>query len=312
VATILFINSIQPEIDRGWKPDDVVQTLAEKGHTCVIANIGTRRELECLISRYENPIVWPVCYTIGPEVDGLLLADALDQMGIVYVGAGATSLVLNSKLEFKAAVAQKTPFQSPTYYRIESVQTLSTHALGYPAVLKTEFSCNSEGVTVVDSLDELRDKANEFAKRFRQRLFVEKWERQREFTVAYLPPVDVDTRSAAALELHLAPGYLYVDARVKNDNSLLRFSKPEASVRCILEDTTTQIAKLLSISGHFRMDFVANTGGEIFPIEVNFLPFLTRYPPHQSYFPLAFELADWSYDKMVDRLLHYSTRRALC
>jgi D-alanine-D-alanine ligase-like ATP-grasp enzyme len=306
VATILFVNSLQPEIDRGWKPDDVLHVLAQQGHTCVIANVETRRQLETLISPYDDPIVWPVCYTIGPEVDGLLLTAALEQMGILYVGASATSLALNSKLEFKAALAQKTPYQSPAYYRIESLQTFPTHALGYPAVLKTEFSCNSEGVCVIDNQNELKDKAREFTKRFGQRLLVEKWERQREFTVAYFPPVDANTHSAAALEFHLMPGYRYIDARVKSDNSLLRFSKPEASVCHSLEDTATQIAKLLAIDGHFRMDFVANAKGQIFPIEVNFLPFLTRYPPHQSYFPLAFEVAGRSYDNIIDRLLNYS------
>ena len=309
MANILFVNSIQPRIDRGWKPDDMLQALAQKGHSCVIATVETAAELRDLVSQYEHPIVWPVCYTIGPKVEGLLLAAVLAEMGIDYVGASAPALALNSKLVFKTALSGKTPYNSPAYYKIESLKVLPIHSLGYPAVLKTEFSCNSEGVAVIDDYADLADKAGEFTERFRQRLFVERWERQREFTVAYLPPSGVGTPSAAALEIHLTPGYRYLDARVKSDNSLLRFSRPENPIRSVLEKATLEIAKLLKIDGHFRLDFVVNATGAVFPIEINFLPFLTRRAPNQSYFPLAFELAGRSYDYIANRLLSYPKHR---
>lgn len=303
MASILFVNSDQPEIDRGWLPKDAMDTLSARGHACLSSDIQSIDDLRRLLEQYPDPIVWPVCYTIGEAVDGPLLTQVLDQLSVRYVSAGPGVVNLSSKLLFKEALSRKARHRSPDYCLADDSLDVFMQRFGFPLVVKSEFSCNSEGVRVVDGPSQLLGAIEELTKRYRQRVFVERWERFREFTVAYVPATDDLPYEAAALEFRLREGRRYIDASAKNDNGLIKFSAPEVPLREAILRLAHEIASDLKIDAYFRMDVLLNEQGALFPIEINFLPFLTRYPPSQSYFPMAFELAGTSYDYLIERLL---------
>ena len=306
---VVFVWSDQPEIDRGWNPDDAANVAINLGFDVSTIFIKSRSELEALIKNEPNALIWPVCYTIGSDVRGPLLASVLEEIGAHFVGPGSAALSLSSKLEFKAALASRTPYRSPDYHIVNSGE-LPKARIGFPAVLKTEFSCNSEGVAVANGPLSFAEIYEKFSSTYSQTIFVERWERAREYTVGYLPPVLNQPEATAALEIRLSENAQYLDTNAKSDNSRLKLFLPEAEKAAELEKVTADIARRLVIDGHFRMDFVENVRGQLFPIEVNFLPFLTYSEPNRSYFPMAFELTGrLTYKQIIERLLSHAKNR---
>src|SRR5207302_11453769 len=119
-------------------------------------------------------LVWPISYTIGPNINGTLITAVLEQLDIPFVGPNSANLALSSKLAFKTALKAQTPYSSPTYCIVDSGVTLAAD-IGFPAVLKTEYSCNSKGVLAVANPTAFSDAYNFLRDSYGQRIFVERW-----------------------------------------------------------------------------------------------------------------------------------------
>lgn len=310
IRRLAFVSSIQPQIGRGWRPNDAAIVATELGLDVLEVRVTSSSELSDLASRHSDILVWPVSFTIGPDVKGTYVTSVLEGLGVPFVGSGSAALAYSSKLLFKGALANRTPYRSPDYLLVEP-GSLSSDRIGYPAVLKTEFSTNSKGVVVVDDSIEFVKACAHLRESYGQTIFVERWERAREYTVAYLPPFKSRKATAAALEIELDSKARYLDQFAKNDNTRLRFRRPSADQASRLEEITTQIAHQLGLDGYLRLDFVENVHGQLFPIEVNLLPFLTRSAPEQSYFPMAFELAGReTYVEIIQHIIAHALARA--
>lgn len=307
IRRVVFIKSVQPAIDRGFPHRDVAAAVADLGFDVSEIGVVVPNQLEALAVDRAEIVVWPVCFTIGPDVGGLLLTAVLEELEIPFVGVGSEGARYSSKLKFKTALATLTRYQSPDYQMVEPGEVPSER-IGYPAVVKTEFSCNSVGVAVANDPPEFAELYAQLKALSGQLIFVERWQRAREYTVAYMPPVGGNPEVAAALELQLDGGARYIDKRVKRDNTFIRFRQPPVEQAIRLQEMTVDIAHRLHLDGHFRMDFVENQRGQLFPIEVNLLPNLTRSGPNQSYFPLALSLSTGlAYQRLIERMLAHAS-----
>ena len=309
--TVIFVQSEQPVIYRGWIPDDAINELNNLGVGTESVFISSIQDLRSKITSPSQTLIWPVCYTIGPDPNGPLLTAILDEYNIPYVGLNAATLQYSSKLRFKDAVDNRTTYASPRY----GLYSDQTHSFAvdvpFPAVVKTEYSCNSEGVWLASDRSEAEELARAARLHTGQVVFLEQWERYREYTIGYIPACGDAPPLAAAMTMTLVDGRPYLDREAKNDNTLLHFDRPDADVATALEEMTISVAKSLALDGHFRMDVVANSQGKAFPIELNLLPYLTRNAPNQSYFPLAFELAGTlDYRGIVTRIVSHAVARA--
>jgi D-alanine-D-alanine ligase-like ATP-grasp enzyme len=311
IRRVVFIESVQPAIDRGFPHRDAAAAVADLGFDVSGIDVVARDELEALAVDRGELLVWPVCFTIGADVAGLLLTAALEELDIPFVGVGSAGAKYGSKLRFKTALATLTSYPSPDYQVIEPGE-FPSQRIGYPAVIKTEFSCNSIGVAVANDPAEFTELYDQLKALSGQSIFVERWERAHEYTVAYMPPVSGNPEVAAALELQLNGGARYIDKRVKRDNTFIRFHRPPVEQAIRLQEMTVDIARRLGLDGHFRMDFVENSRGQLFPIEVNLLPNLTRSGPNQSYFPTALSLSTGlTYPTLIERMLAHALGRGL-
>jgi D-alanine-D-alanine ligase-like ATP-grasp enzyme len=215
IDTVLFVFSQQPIIDRGWDPLDAKLELSRLGfHLEDLFVTEITELLGYFASAKQNILVWPVCYTIGEKVDGPLLVEALHQLSVPFMGASSDSLALNSKIALKKRL-EGSGFQSPEYKIINSD---GADAVGFPFpyLMKCEYSCDSKGVSIVRNEEEHSNSYNSLTASFDQRVFAERWERNREFTVAYIPnnvrPI------IAPLEMIITSGDLFVDSNVKAHN----------------------------------------------------------------------------------------------
>jgi D-alanine-D-alanine ligase-like ATP-grasp enzyme len=305
IDTIVFIHSDQPLIDRGWTTGSVEHELRRLGLAMQHVKADDQKSLsDRLAELASHSLVWPVSYTIGSDVDGPLLVDFLDSLGVPYIGPNAASLVLNSKIVFKQRLLAA-GFRTPAYQLLDLESDLS---VGPPCVLKTEFTCNSQGVTLIADVLQLEPIANDFRK-YEQRLFVESWERQTEYTIAYLPtPRD---SLVAVMEMIPLKGHWYVDREVKADNMYVRFETPDAKIYDALSELTKRLVGSFDIDGHFRLDIIENDLGELFVIDINFLPGMNNDSGQRSYFPVALELTyGLNFHTVVCHILEHAAHQA--
>ena len=308
---VIFVHSEQPIIYRGWIPEDAAAELNRLGIHTQSVFISALEELRSKIVYPEQTLVWPVCYTVGADPNGPLLAALLEEHGIPYIGLAAETLRYSSKLRFKDAVAQRTAYRTPAYGSYSAETRTFAVDIPFPAMVKTEYSCNSEGVWFANNRIEAEELAQSAHSQTGQAVFLEQWERHCEYTIGYIAGFGEAAPLAAAMTMTLLDERPYVDREAKNDNTLLQFSRPDPDVASALEKMTISIAQGLALDGHFRMDVVMNSHGEAFPIELNLLPYLTRHAPNQSYFPLAFELAGTlDYTGVITRIVSHAVARA--
>jgi D-alanine-D-alanine ligase-like ATP-grasp enzyme len=299
--TIVFVYSDQPGYDRGWETAFVERELLLLGLRVLkfraIARSSTKTTLLKLGS---NVLYWPVCYTIGPDVGGPLLVDLLRELELAYVGASPSSFELNSKILLKERLAQS-GISTPRY-EILYPGSLGTLLIDFPCVMKTEFSANSAAVEFVSSVAEAEAVFEDFTKRFGQRVFAEAWERHAEYTVAYLPTTT--TPLVAPLEMVIRGDKKYIDRVAKADNEYLQFQLPKRQAVERLTKLTHALAEACQIDGHFRVDVLENAEGQLFPIDLNLLPWLSA---ESSYFPIALNLRfGLTFPQVVAMILDYT------
>lgn len=287
IDTVLFIYSEQPVIDRGWNPHHAKIELSRWGFH--IEELFANEEAEIFdffASSSDNLLVWPVCYTIGREVDGRLLIDVLHQLKVPFMGASAEALKLSSKIQLKQQL-KGSQFQTPDY-KIVSSDNVDTIDFPIPYVMKTEYTCDSQGVSVVGDISESRQVFCSLKDRYGQRVFAEKWERKREYTVAYIP--HSMKPMVAPLEMIIVSDDLFVNSNVKLHNEYLRFEVPNRNMRSRLTNHISDFADCFSIDGYFRVDVLLNERNILHIIDMNLRPHMNASPESLSYFPMCFQL----------------------
>jgi D-alanine-D-alanine ligase-like ATP-grasp enzyme len=287
IDTILFVYSEQPVIDRGWDPGYAKIELSRLGFHIQDLFVNEKAEISGFFAGgSQNMLVWPVCYTIGREVDGPLLVEMLDQLRVPFMGASAETLRLNSKIQLKQRL-KGSQFQTPDYKIVDS-DNVETIDFPLPYIMKYEYSCDSKGVCVVRDVLEGRQVFDSLKGRFGQRVFAERWERKREFTVAYIPN-DIKP-TIAPLEMIITSHNLIVDSDVKVHNDYLRFEVPGKDLRDRLISYISDFGDLLSVDGYFRVDILLNERNTLHIIDMNLLPYMNASRESLSYFPMCFQL----------------------
>lgn len=305
-AEIVFISSKQPAIDRGWDTQDVKIWLSENGTNCFEQEICSIDDIRELSTLHPSATFWPTGYTVGPDYHSPLLVSQFERLGLPFIGASSRSLQFSSKLKFKGEIDKQPGLNTPAYVPIFP-GTRRNIPFGYPAVLKSEYSCNSEGVSRVENQKQLDTQIEEFSQRLSQALFVEKWERRTEFTVATI--CTAAGPECAAIELIPRENRKYIDSELKHDNALIEFRTPDEETEQRLHDIAHRIVRWLSLDGYFRIDIVQNDVGRLFPIEINFLPFLTLRQKQLSYFPMAYGFKGWDFGKMIAEIINAPQRQ---
>lgn len=308
IEAVAFIHSDQGAIDRGWDTTSVSRVLLELGlRTSAIYSSDEKSLRRGLADASPNVLAWPACYTVGQDVAGPLLVDVLEALHIPYVGPSSQSLFLNSKIELNNALGH-TDFTIPEYELLDG-EAVRTLGLQFPCMFKTEFTCNSEGVRYVHTAEDAERVFRELERAYSQRIIAEAWERATEYTIAYLPARQ--TAFVAAIEMTTRTGKQFVDREAKRDNRYLKFRVPGSPTHELLVEQARQLAARFNIDGHFRLDVVENDSGDLFIIDLNFLPGMNDTKGQWSYFPLALHLdRGLAFREIVCHMLAHAVHRA--
>lgn len=229
----------------------------------------------------------------GGRGEGGTLQAVLDVIGVPYTGSGAlgSALALDkdvSKRLFRAAgVPVAAWFMAPV--GPEDVTT----ALGWPVIVKPSKQGSTVGLSLVKHAKDL-DAALALAARHDDEVMVEQFIAGREFTVGVLGDVPlpageiIPQHEIFDYECKYTPGMTDEQFPARIDTKLARQ----------LQELALTAHRALKLGGYSRIDFRVSAEGDIFCLEANSLPGMTR----MSLFPQAARAAGLEYGEMCERI----------
>lgn len=220
----------------------------------------------------------------------------LDTLKVPYTGSSlaASALAMDkvrSKWVWQAMGLPTPPFEVVT---IDEPFDLSAYRLGFPVIVKPAHEGSSIGVTKVDTPEALKA-AIDAALALDREVLIEKWIDGAEYTAAIvgetvLPLIRIETPRA------------FYDYTAKYESEQTQFHCP-CGLDLIQEGELAELAQaafsLLGCKGWGRVDFMVDTQGNPWLIEVNTIPGMTDH----SLVPMAAKQYGWSFEQLVARIL---------
>ncbi len=223
----------------------------------------------------------------------------LELLNLPYTGSGvfASALSMN-KLRTKQ-IWQSCNIITPPFLMINGDYQADQIAseIGFPLMVKPINEGSSIGISRVERISDL-DQAIEEALRFDKSVMVEKWMDGNEYTVAII-------KDEALPSIRLETPNSFYDYEAKYQSDTTRYHCPSG----LDKDRELEIQKLalnafdaVGASGWGRVDVMADSEGNFYPIEINTLPGMTDH----SLVPMAAKAAGMSFEALVWQILETS------
>jgi D-alanine-D-alanine ligase len=241
-----------------------------------------------------------LCLHAGRGEGGTLQA-ILDVIGIPYTGSGALGSALAmdkdlSKRLFRAAgVPVPAWFMTPPPVAPEDVTT----ALGWPVIVKPSKMGSSVGMTLVKNAKGL-DAAVQQARGYDAEVMVEQFIAGRELTVGILGDVPLPVGE-------IVPQHELFDYECKYTPGMSEETFPaklDARLARQLQELALAAHRALKLGGYSRVDFRLGPEGDIFCLEANTLPGMTR----TSLLPQAARAAGIEFPELCERICRSARR----
>jgi D-alanine-D-alanine ligase len=268
----------------GAAPPDV-DALAERERRMLSEGLGELKAVR------EAEVLWLAVH--GGALEGGTLQAVLDVIGVPYTGSGplASALAMDKDLAKRLFRAAGVPvpawFMAPV-----GVDDVST-ALGWPVIVKPSKQGSSVGLTLVRKAQDL-DNAVKLAERYDDEVMAEQYIAGRELTVGVLGDVPLPVGEIVSKHelfdyvTKYTPGMSEETFPAKIDTLLARQ----------LQEYALTAHRALKLSGYSRIDFRVSSDGDIFCLEANSLPGMTR----TSLFPQAAQAAGIPFAELCERI----------
>ena len=229
----------------------------------------------------------------GGAGEGGTLQAILDVIGVPYTGSGqlASALAMDkdlSKRLFRAAgVPVPAWFMAPV--APEDVKT----GLGWPVIVKPSKQGSSVGLTLVRKAQDLAA-ALQLAARFDDEVMVEQFIPGRELTVGVLGDVPLPVGE-------IIPKHELFDYESKYTPGMSEETFPAKIATRLarqLQEYAVMAHRTLKLGGYSRIDFRVSPDDDIFCLEANSLPGMTR----TSLFPQAGQAAGIAFPDLCERI----------
>ncbi len=198
----------------------------------------------------------------------------LEIMGIPYTGSGVLASALAMQKVKAKELFRLHNVPTPPYYvlKSEDLEVLEdVHgSFGFPVVAKPACEGSSVGVTIVRTIDELREAAEE-ALEFDTEILVERYARGKEVSVALL-----DDRVLGAVEIEPAADFYDYQSKYKKGGSSYHIPARLTSARYQgVLNLARRAVQALGCTGASRVDLIVTEGDNEYVLEVNTLPGMT-------------------------------------
>ncbi|HEY3220964.1 MAG TPA: D-alanine--D-alanine ligase [Gemmatimonadales bacterium] len=268
----------------GAAPPDVAQ-LAERQQRMLsegLAELPAVREAE---------VLWLAVH--GGALEGGTLQAVLDVIGIPYTGSGplASALAMDKDLSKRLFRSMGVPV--PAWFMAPVTAEDVSTALGWPVIVKPSKQGSSVGLTLVKKVQDLEN-AVRLAERYDDEVMAEQFIPGRELTVGVLGEVPLPVGE-------IVPKHELFDYVTKYTPGMSDETFP-ATIDMLLARQLQEYAlmahRALKLSGYSRIDFRVSPEGDIFCLEANSLPGMTR----TSLFPQAAQAAGIPFPELCERI----------
>ena len=236
----------------------------------------------------------------GGRGEGGTLQAVLDVIGVPYTGSSALGSALALDKDVSKRLFRAAGVPVPAWFMAPVAQEDVTTALGWPAIVKPSKQGSTVGLSLVKQAKDL-PQAIALAAQHDDEVMVEQFIAGREFTVGVLGDMPLPVGEILPkheifdYECKYTPGMTEEVFPAKADTTLTRQ----------LQELALSAHRALKLGGYSRIDFRVSGEGDIFCLEANSLPGMTR----MSLFPQAARAAGLSYGEMCERICAIARER---
>ena len=224
---------------------------------------------------------------------------ALEILGLPYTGSGpmASSLSMDKIMTKRVWLQHGLP--TPRFAVLTAETDLpDAAALGWPLMIKPPHEGSTLGITKADGDDTLKT-AYELAAGFDEEVLAEQFIRGRELTV---PVLGKGTRARALPVVEIiAPGgnYDYEHKYISNDTRYICPAELDSTLTAHIQELAVQAYRALGCEGWGRADFMLDSDGRPWLLEMNTSPGMTSH----SLVPMSARAAGMSYGELCVAIL---------
>jgi len=271
----------------------VLAALQERGHDAVGIDWKAGTSLPRLLDDARIDVVWNALHgTYGEDgaVQGLCAC-----LGLPCTGSGilASALAMDKVASKRIFESHDVPTPRWSILRADGAAA-QVERFGFPAVIKPGNEGSSVGVSIVETADQIDD-AIALARRYHGAVLVEEYIAGTEVFVGIL-----DDRVLGSVEVRPAGKFYDYEAKYKRNDTryiLPPELPPDVLARC--EAQALEAYRALGCAGHSRPDLRIDREGNVFVLEVNTLPGMTK----TSLLPKIAAKAGMSYAELCERIL---------
>lgn len=233
-----------------------------------------------------------LCLHAGRGEGGTLQA-VLDVIGVPYTGSSALGSALAMDKDLSKRLFRAAGVPVPAWFMAPVAADDVTTALGWPVVVKPSRMGSSVGMSLVKNAEGL-DAAVERARVYDAEVMAEQFIPGRELTVGILGDVPlpvgeiIPKHELFDYECKYTPGMSEETFPAKLDTALARQ----------LQELALAAHRALKLGGYSRIDFRLSPEGDIFCLEANTLPGMTR----TSLLPQAARAAGIDFPELCERI----------
>ena len=268
----------------GAAPPDVAQ-LTERQQRMLsegLADLPAVRDAE---------VLWLAVH--GGSLEGGTLQAVLDVIGIPYTGSGPLASALAMDKDLSKRLFRSAGVPVPAWFMAPLTADDVATALGWPVIVKPSKQGSSVGLTLVKKAQDL-DNAVKLAERYDDEVMVEQFIPGRELTVGVLG--DVPLPVGEIVPKHELFDYVTKYTPGMSDETFP--AKIDTLLARQLQEYAVMAHRALKLSGYSRIDFRVSPEGDIFCLEANSLPGMTR----TSLFPQAALAAGIPFPELCERI----------
>jgi D-alanine-D-alanine ligase len=229
----------------------------------------------------------------GGALEGGTLQAVLDVIGVPYTGSGPLASALAMDKDLSKRLFRATGVPVPAWFMAPvGAEDVST-ALGWPVIVKPSKQGSSVGLTLVRKAQDL-DNAVQLADRYDDEVMAEQYIPGRELTVGVLGDVPLPVGE-------IVPKHELFDYVTKYTPGMSEETFPakiDSVLARQLQEYAVMAHRALKLSGYSRVDFRVSPEGDIFCLEANSLPGMTR----TSLLPQAAQAAGIPFPELCERI----------
>lgn len=240
-----------------------------------------------------------LCLHAGRGEGGVLQA-VLDVIGVPYTGSGALGSALAMDKDLSKRLFRAAGVPVPAWFMAPVAAEDVTTALGWPVIVKPSKMGSSVGMTLVKSAKGL-DQAVALARRYDTEVMAEQFIPGREVTVGILGDVPLPVGE-------IIPKHELFDYECKYTPGMSEEIFParlDTAVARQLQELALTAHRALKLGGYSRIDFRLSPEGDIFCLEANTLPGMTR----TSLLPQAARAAGIEFPELCERICRLAEPR---